>query len=391
MDGIKLKLGGMNNKARPESLPEGIARDAVNVQFDNAGRILMPRQGITLKFTGNCHSVYKGKNITLFVDAGMLKRLNDDGNGFAIGYVGNGGCYYCAVGDVVYFSNGERTGKVVNGGIREWGTPRPPFQPDCNPIAHGNMLGGDYRVSITWIADEESGTGMGKRVAVPEGGGIRLTNFPAPPPFVKKVAVYISAVNGKDMYLVGELDPSVTDVGIDNDIYTVPLQTQFGYPPAPQGKVVAHYGRIYYPRKNRLYWTALRRYGLQFANSYWAFDSDIQVVITCSNMLYIGTLNKIYRVSNIDAEGLSATVEALQECGAVKDSECYHPDGIRAFFMSHRGMVQATPEGLSEMTYDQVAIPFYESGATTLTQEDGLDYLVFVGKGGKPNPLQHVA
>ncbi len=388
-----ITLDGMANKTRSEAVPKGKARNAVNVQFDDAGNVIMPRPGTTLRYAGDTHSVFTNKAFNLLVDAGALKRLNEGGTAETL-LTGVGEAllsYTDPIGGTVYFANSSVTGKTDGLTATEWGTDRPPRQPDCTPVANGGMYAGSYRVAITWISDEESGTGMGKHVSVSAGGGIHVTNFPTPPSYVKKVAVYASSANSKKMYLYGEFDPATREVFLgrldsQGKVPTIQLQTQFGFKPAPQGLVLQHYGRIYYPRGPRLYWTATRRFGLQFALSFWRFDTDIQTVVSRPDVLYVGTLTSIYKVTNIGGDE-PATIVPLLNCGSVKGSETYDPDGVSAYFMSGRGLIAVTSEGLTEVTYKQVAIPFFKKGSSTVIERDGVKYWVGVFRDGTQNPL----
>jgi hypothetical protein len=190
------------------------------------------------------------------------------------------------------------------------------------------------------------------------------------------------------LYLYDDYTIATTSVTITKNIKTLALTTQFGYPPVPpfDSTIVNHYGRIYYTDGALLYYTEPQRYGLQRANSFMPFDSDIQTVVSCPGVLYIGTQTAIYKINNIDGDTAPGN-EPLQACGSVKWSECYDPDGISAYFMSHRGFIRATPEGLEELSYELVAMPFYAAGSMTVTELDGLKYLTFIGTGGTKNLL----
>jgi hypothetical protein len=374
---------GYQNRVSPESLPNAALSAAVNVQFDNANRLVMPRQGYAKVINGDCHSLFAGRNGVFYVDGVDLKEQSLG----TLATIGNTPCYFTEVLDVVYFANGTVQGKIKNGQILPWGIARPPRQPDCATTTFGGLFAGEYRVCVTWIGvdGEESGTGMGKRILVAEGGGIRAFNFPEAPDAVNHFAVYVSSVNSKDMYLVGEYPIGTTEVFIDATLRTVPLDTQFGYAPLPVGKITAHRGRIYYPRGNKLYWTSTRRYGLQFAKSFWQFDSDITVVFSENTVLYVGTRNRIYRVGNIDGEE-SPMLEVVKEYGAVADTECKDPiDGTYAY--TNRGFVKATQDGIIELHNDKTALPIYEHGTTTVVEQNGMKYLIGAFQGQTPNPL----
>lgn len=383
----KVKLNGMNNRAAPNALPENKARLAVNCIFDDEGNIIFPNPGKVSVYAGDCKWLYEGEDVTLFVEGGSLKRLNNDFTATVLqSDIGGSRCFYTEVAGAVYWANELSSGKVVDGVNYAWGAPRPPRQPDCTGVSYGGMFAGDYRVAITWIdaQGEEGGTSNGKRVTVAEGGGIHVANFPTPPTDVTGVAVYVSSVNGKDMYLHGEYAANIDSITLTKRICTIPLSTQFAWTPKPKDTVLAHYGRIYYISGNKLYFTELQRYGLQKAGNFWRFDSDIQVIVSCPNVLYIGTLHKLYSIRGIDGD-MPPVAEELQDCGAVKGSECYDQDGVSAYFMSGRGFIKAAPEGLQELSFNDVAIPYFKTGTMAVSEINGLRYVTFVGQDGIQN------
>jgi hypothetical protein len=389
---LKLKYTGLVNKLRQEEVPMDKCFQANNVQFSNTNELIFPRTGSEVIYSGTCTSLNVSTVGTLFVESGNLNLYDGTATPVALlSTVGSGRFAYTSpIATTVYFSNGAKTGRYIKGGVlaKEWGTPTPANNPTCTVVTYGGMFAGDYRIAITYVADEESGALNSTRVTVSEGGGIVLTNFPTPPAYVTKYAVYVSSVNGKDLYLYGEYATNTTTVTIAKSIGTIPLETQFLFPPVPPANstILSHYGKIYYTNGSLLYYTEPQRYGLQRAHNFFPFDSDIQTVVSCPGVLYVGTSTSLYKITNIDGEG-GAQLEPLQACGSVKWSECYDPDGISAFFMSHRGFIKATPEGLTELSYESVAIPFYTAGTMTVTEDDGLKYLTFIGTGGTKNPL----
>jgi hypothetical protein len=398
MSAIKLtNYIGMNNKAAQTALPPDKLRHAHNVLFDNQNKIIFPRYGKDSVYSGNCHSFFSCPFVKLFVDNGILQVLNDDNTATSLTVnVGSDSVSYTLVGDTVYFSNATTRGRIVAPytEVSEWGVERPLYQPTCTAIDTGGMFAGEYRVAITFIGSrgDESGTGISSRVTVNESGGIQLTDFPPVPFYVTYIGVYVSSVNSEELYLYGEYPTNTTTLDIarlanDDEIPAVPLITQHCFPPVPVGLCLAHYGRIYYVINNFVYWTEEHNYSLQRAGNYWTFDSDIQTIVSCPNVLYVGTITTIYKITNIGGDE-PAINEEQQDCGTVKGSECYDPDGVAAYFMSERGIIKATPEGLQELTYENVAIPFYLSGSMTVTQQDGLKYLHFIGDVFSINPLQ---
>lgn len=383
---------GLDNKAEPNALPKGKLRNAVNVIFREDGSIQFPRPGKTVRYAGNCHSVYKNTHRTLFVEAGALKELKENNTVTTLmASWGSSKTFYTDIADITYCSNetGSRC-QVKNETASVWGLPRPPRQPDCSVSSVGGMFAGDYRVTMTWLSTgEESGTGPGVLISVPDGGGIRVSNIPQAPDFVDGFAIYVSSVNSETMYLCGEygLDISEVFVGKLTDEGAT-LATQFCFPPVPTGVIVAHHGRIYYPRGSLLYFTEPHNYGVQKADNFFPFDSEIQTVNSCPGVLYVGTKNKFGKVTNIDSDDGSPPVfEALQESGTTKGSESYDPDGGSSYVMSDRGFLKLTPEGVEELTYKHVAMPAFEAGALTVVEYDGSKYLIGAFQEGVQNPL----
>ena len=392
-----LSLNGMNNKTRAEDLPKATqaypwdkARNAVNCQFTDNGEILLPRVGKSLEYAGNVSSLFIGKAITLFSEGSSLKKLNADNTATVLKTgIGTSKVFYTEVGEVVFWANETKTGRIINGINTEWGCPRPDRQPDCSAVANGGLYAGDYRVAITWLSGEqESGTGNSVRVTVPENGGIHLTNFQTPPTSVDGLAIYMSSVNGEELYLYAEYSWSLSDVTLTKRVLSVPLATQFMLKPFPSKTVCSHNGRIYYADKQQVYFTEPHNYGLQQANNYLSFDSDVKVIISTPPALYVGTEKQLYKITGFDLpEDQAPQLEVLQSCSSVAGSECYDPNGNDGYCLTSRGFMKFSPDGVTELSYADCAIPLFTDGTMQVTEHDGLKYLTFVGTNGTQNPL----
>lgn len=389
-----LTLSGMANRFALDAVPLGKAFEAVDVMFSNTGDIIFPRYGYELVKAANAHSVNESSVGTLYVDDGVLKLLADTPVSLKTGCGDNPMSYSRPIGDTIYFSNGTITGRYVKGETMagEWGIAVPPT-PTCAPVTYGGMYAGMYHVVITYIGDEESAAGPSTLVNVPEGGGIMLTAFPASPPaYVTKFAVYVSSINGSDLYYYNEYPIATSSVHITKNVSDSPLQTQFLFPPAPPSgsRILDHYGRIYYTDGFFLNWTHIDgfgpRYSLQEALSSIQLDSSIQTVVNCPGVIYIGTLFAQYSLRDIDGEG-PPTLEQIRDIGSIKGSEVYHENGKVQYYMGKQGLVACTPEGAVDVTADQVAIPYYTSGTSTILYKDGMEYLLFIGFSGIQNPL----
>jgi len=55
--------------------------------------------------------------------------------------------------------------------------------------------------------------------------------------------------------------------------------------------------------------------------------------------------------------------------------------------MTSRGFIQFFSDHVEELSYDAIAMPSYSKGSSTVTENDGLKYLTFIGQDEVPNPL----
>ena len=374
-------LKGMNNRQRAEALPDGYVRNAVNVDFDNQGNLRL-RNGNTQLYSGSgCHSF----DLRYFVESGDLKRLESDNTATTVkSTVGDSAMLFTQVGGIIYYGNETTTGRIVNGVSRNNGAQTPIKNPDCLAVVSGGMFAGDYQVTMTWIDDlgEESGALAGKRLTVAEGGGIFVDNFPTPPGNIDKLALYVTSVNGEEFYLYGEYPATTGQVNITKSINSIPLRTQFCYVPEFKNQALqAHYGRIYWADGNLLRFTLPQRYGLTKANHFLPLDSQVAVIASIPNALYVATLNKTYRITNLDGEGFPVRTE-IKPYGAVPGSLAYDSNTTNAFWHSDKGFVTATDEGVGELTYAMIAASLFTWGASLVVERDGVKMLVGRFKGG---------
>jgi hypothetical protein len=371
---------GMDNRHRAEDLPEGVMRNAVNVLFDDAGRVKRV-QGATKVYAGtDIHSYWQG----YFVEGNQLKRLNSDNSAKTLATVGSHRAGFVRIGERVYVGNG--TGFVIEGDqVKSLGITPPAQQPVLVARETGGLFAGDYQVAITFMRDgEESGCGTASRVTVSDGGGIYFS-MPTVPADVDTVAVYVSSVNGDDLYLYDEVDASATEVFIDSHQSTIRLETQFLYPPALTEILAAHNGRLYWADGDLLRYSEPQAYVYTKAGNWARFGADISLIVALPGALYV-CADKTYRIVNIDGEGFMQRIEVLPY-GAVKGALHYDQRGESAIWQSHNGFVIANSEGLTELVADTIALPQYNNGTLTVAELDGIRQLIAVSQGGVPSSL----
>ena len=396
-----LRFNGMNNVVHPEELPLDKASDCVDVQFTNNSELLIPgREYSKILTVATAHSV-NNSDVGLFYcdDTSLLRYVSDVSQVELIADTGGDPIEYSTpIGDTVYFSNGTVSGKLKTGSnvVREWGVDVPPSTFTLAEIGSGGMYAAKYRIAITWIGDTESGTTNSKSITIGEGSGIRITNLPTPPSYATKFAVWCSSHEGQDLLLYNEYAIATTSVDISKFKSKIVLDTMQMYPPLPPvgSPIMQHYGRIYWAEGSILRFTHVGPFGPQYElTGPWLYhgpfdNSDILIYVSVPGAIYVGTEQAIYRITNIDSpDQTPIIIDPILNVGAVKGAACYDQNGSDAFFVTHRGIIKVSPEGHSEITFKDVAMPFYESGTMSVEYLAGLRYLTFVGYNGASNPM----
>jgi hypothetical protein len=117
---------GINNAFDParidlskEAMP--YLAEAVNIDIDDTGRISRIKGYVPTARTEATHSLFTGRLTTLCVSEDTLYRLDENMGRTAI-RTGLSRCNmaYVEIGDVIYYSNGHETGKVVAGASAAW-------------------------------------------------------------------------------------------------------------------------------------------------------------------------------------------------------------------------------------------------------------------------------
>jgi hypothetical protein len=267
------------------------------------------------------------------------------------------------------------------------------MQPLATATPTGGMYAGEYRVAITWMVEisnghyEESGTGNSTRVTVIDGGGIRLSDFPLVPSYVDIVSVYVSSVNGQDLYLYDEYPASIDEVFIRYNVGTVKLDTQFGVKARPKLGLTLHYGRIYWIDGNFVYYTEAQHYGLQRAGSYFHYEAPVTNIMSVPGALYITTETGIYRINGIDSE--QPTNTQVKTYGAPEGSYYQDYNDTFAYLVSHNGFCKVSAEGIVEIAQNDIAFPLFEKGVAAVVEHQGYQKLIAVMQEGTISTLQH--
>lgn len=373
---------GLNNRAKPEALPEGTCQEAVNMLFDNTGRPRR-RKGLAQVYSGSgLHSLFSYQGFRYFAEGTSLKRLNPDDTATVVasGLLPDVPVVYATLGDQVFWACGSIIGRLADGVNWNWGLSVPEYVPVATAATTGGMFAGTYQVTITWrdASGVESGAPAGRSVDVPEGGGIRLTGFPAAPEDAAFVSVYVSTHNGTGFFLYDDYPLPTSVVELDNRISSTPLETQFALPPVGADALLEYNGRIYLAVGNHLMFTDAFNPHLIRPGNAWSFEHPIVLMRAVFDGFYVATSEQTFFVTAVDAEEFPVR-RKVHDYGAVPGSAVSLPTGNQLLvgWMTPDGFLLAGDTGqTSVITRDQIQMGDYTQAASVYVEDDGLRYVV---------------
>lgn len=263
---------GVDNTSQEGALPADeytgrplALREAVNVDISAAGRPRR-RRGYALQRAGTLtHSLWSHDllDFGLFVDSGQLYALRADLSSVPLGVaMGDLPVSYALVNDRVYCSNRSASG-IVDLGLQvwSWSAEQPAGQPTL-AAGSGALPAGRYQVAVTFsdYSGRESGSTLASAIDLPAGGGLVLTDVPAPA--FGLCNVYVSGPNDTVLRLYDTAPAWPGGLLVAGAATGRALATQF-LEPLPAGDIVRlGHGRVWVARGNELFWSEPLRFGL---------------------------------------------------------------------------------------------------------------------------------
>ena len=375
----------MNTLKRAETLEDEEARNIVNFDIDDAGKVRV-RQGRTKVYAGNIvkDTFWSEGDISLFVEDGDLKILNTDFTATLLrSGVGYSPMRYVVVNNVVYYTNGVVTGIVRDGLNEPWGVIAPSQQPALSAAnSSGSLSAGVYQVAVTFISPtgEESGTGLSAEVEVEAGGSIELSAIPQPPAG-HTMRIYVSAANGEKLHSLAQLIPGqvfyrITSVA--NQTSRV-LETQFGMAPPPGTQLEYHDGMIFIVDGNVVWYTEPLRYGLvKRMKAFFLFGGPVTMIKSVQDGLFIAA-DKTYFLVGIGTDELE--LRDVLPYGAIDcqpiEIERTTEGVIRIAWWSERGVCIGERGGVvTNLMEDKVAVSKFKRGALLFREYDGIRQII---------------
>jgi hypothetical protein len=352
--------------------------DAVNVDIDDSGRVSR-RDGQTVLIPGPAHSLWSDGNACLYVQDGMMYRLNRDMTPVAVAAgIDDVPMAYVAVGERVYHSNGHTSAVYDGGFVRSWGIDLAGTSVSAS-VTSGSLPAGAYLFAMTLVREDgqESGAGMPLRIDLPDNAGLLFSWTPPRDPTIMRANLYLSQADGESLLLATETDARSGQAVYTGGPRSLPLATQWLDKP-PSGSCLAlHRGRIYIAVGEHLFATSALSYEHCDLRDYRAIDgSQILLLAAVDSGLFVGTRNAIWflagsslaeqtLVRRLDGPPIPGSLVTGDVGDILGNEQMAGQHGV--LFATGQGIVLGLPDGsLVNLTVDTYALPPATRGAALL-------------------------
>jgi hypothetical protein len=384
---------GMNNRLPDTQLvtKDGTyLRNAVNVDVGSGG-FVKRRRGSTLIFSGtDCHSFWSTVDNypAWYVDYNVLYQVNGVLGAITrtptiTGLTPGMPMSYAYLNGDLYCTNGVQINRITNFISYPAAVPTPQM-PTATVSTGGALKSGLYSFTVTFQSaeGEESGAPFPVQLTVPEGGTITFTNIAQS---IYQTNIYLTPLNGDEYYLAASVPMGVTSYTVSNRQAFGRLCKNIGLIPMPPGQIIRILnGRIFVASGNILYYSETYSPLYNPQRNYVPFPNRITLVEDVNNGLYI-CADQTYWVKG---DILDAELNPVLPYGAVEGTGGYITNENAAFWMSPRGLVKGTQDGV--VTNLQEATNVVNSGiigASLFRESDGLKQMLTTLFGSPPSTV----
>lgn len=298
-------FAGINNVQPQHRMNDDELVTASNVDIGLSGEIRR-RSGFSLT-TGTEHTnLYQAQGFVLATSAGDLVRSDNGTQALLQADVGSNRMWYCDLPDGrTVFGNDTVHGATDGTLTTLLGVPLPAEQGAAADTT-GDLFPGKYLWAVTHVrlADGlEGGTTHGGSVDV-TAGGIAWTGLPVLAGH--KTNVYLSGLDGGQLFLLGSTLTSAFTYAGSNDAIVVPCRTDQLYP-MPVGRLHAFWrGRLLVAKDKVLWASQTNRWELcDLMRDYKAFSDPITLVQPVDGGIYVGTEKELAFLSGTTWDGLA--------------------------------------------------------------------------------------
>ena len=391
---------GLRNNVAADAFAFGDLVTSLNVDIDDSLGITRRTGHSAVKVAAVDRDLWASGSVCLGVGSNVLKRINPDYSTVTLlsGLTASLPLSYAAVGDRVFWSNGDTTGCVQNGVNRSWGLAVP--GPVVLAATGGTLTAGKYQVVVVYLRQDgqESGASMASTIELTAAGGIDCSALPvSADPTVTYKVICVAPVGGETLYRAGVIANADTTFTIrEVRMDTSPLMTQFLAPP-PAGEHIAYWrGWMLVSSGSRLYPSepyAPELFDLRKSVPF--LDAITMLAPEHSQQgggVWMGTNSQIIWLTGDSPEAwayqTAASYGVIPGTLAYGDGELIGDASLAGtmipFFASKGGLCAGLPGGkLLNLTQSRFAIPIQDVGAAIVRRHRGTAQLLVTMKGAE--------
>lgn len=369
---------GIDNRSNWKDVPLNRVRDAVNVDALASGSMAL-RGGFEQVSAGTeIRGVVACGQYVIMADGVDLKAYNTQTNTTeTIAAIAGAGRF---AGDVLneelFFCTENQTLRFKDGVLRAWGVPTPAMQPVPTVVA-GGLQPGTYQCAITYLDThgDEGGTKRALTITVAEGKGLQFTL--AAPAGVSAVRLYISSVNGSELYLQYEGTGVYTANIVRDD--TMRLDTMFTQGPTCGDFIAKHNACLCIAQGSVLWLTLPMRPHLRsLAHRFFQYPAPIDAVVSVETGIYV-LADKTYFITGV--EGSQPQQAVVFDFGGVYGSHTTTPDGD-AIWMTQYGIARGDGNGAVTLLSEPRFVPeLANRGGSGIVERNGNQMVVTTTRG----------
>lgn len=289
---------GVDNRSREHSLPEGAARQIINLDVTRDGGLLC-RNGVRQVNSAECHSIFAhpSGSYALLVINGSLCRMSVDETLTVLASVA-GPVTYAEMNGDIFWSDGDTVGRVTaTGDLAPWGLETPAVPP-LTVVSGGALPAATYHVAMTALhvaTGLESGAAEPTTVTLTTTGSLLATAPSASPSF--NFRFYLTPPNGES----GELRRVATVApGESVPLATItsegpPLKSLLAVKPYPATRLLPYRGRLWGASGSAVWYTSERSPHWLFpATGFYSFESVVRMLGAAEDGVYVGLADRTY-------------------------------------------------------------------------------------------------
>lgn len=382
---IKGWAGGINNRANYREMPQGFARDLVNLEPLEGG-VLGLRSGFQQRCPAfNARGALSVGTKVLFADGTALNCFDTltnsthtlaqiAGGGRLSGAVLNEELFICTATELLRFDGMT---------LRSWGVPTVVLQP-VPVVVGGGLSAGTYQAAITLVnaQGEEGGSTNPIQITVQDASALV---FLAPAlPVGYTLRLYVSSASGESLYLQYEGTDDYIVNGLRDD--TARLDTLNLREPIAGDHMAALNAVLLIADGSTLWYTLpMSPHLLDASKSFFQFAAPINLVIEVEGGAFV-CADKTYFLQSPESD--QVTRRKVADYPAVAGTGSVLPDG-RAAWMTPYGLAVGALDGSVSLLSQANFVPeLATEGASGLLEHNGNQLVVTTMRGQRgPNPL----